>query len=284
MTGPEVTIRDLEGLQELRECVRFQREIWGESFSERVPLSILKVSQRLSGVVAGAFDDGGELVGFVFGMTGLVDGEPVHWSDMLAVRRDLRNQGVGRLLKVHQRRRCLEAGVKRMRWTFDPLEARNAYLNLARLGAVVPEYIPDMYGESDSPLHRGLGTDRFVALWELDSERTRARLEGQEPLPAWVDVSDLPHAFPVDRRGPVPRPGTADLGSVDTARYLVPVPDDIQAIKENAPKVASAWRAETREALHGTLREGGHVEELVLGVERVSYYVVVRPEGAETPS
>jgi predicted GNAT superfamily acetyltransferase len=272
-----ITIRDIESLDELQACVRFQEAIWGESFSERVPLAILKVSRRLGGVVAGAFDASGEMMGFVFGMTGPVAGELVHWSDMLAVRKDVRNQGIGRALKAYQRERCLEAGVKRMRWTFDPLEARNAYLNLGRLGALVPEYVENMYGDSDSHLHRGLGTDRFVALWELDSPRVAARLADQERLPAWIDVSGLPHAFPVDQRGPLPRPGFPDLGSVGTGSFLVPVPDDIQFVKREDAALARAWRSATREALVTALAEGGRVEELVLGAERVSFYVVVRP-------
>ncbi|HEX9886892.1 MAG TPA: hypothetical protein VGA70_10405 [Longimicrobiales bacterium] len=276
MTPHDITIRDLEGPDELRACRRFQGEVWGETFSERVPVSILTVTRRLGGVVAGAFDSAGELAGFVFGMTGVVDGVVEHWSDMLAVRRDLRNAGIGRRLKAYQRERCLEIGVRRMRWTFDPLESRNAYMNLVHLGAVAPEYVRDMYGETDSPLHRGMETDRFVALWELDSERTRARLQGRERLPALVDVSGLPHAFPVKQRGPVPRPGVPDLGSVGSGPYLVPVPHNIQAIREEDGKLALAWRTATREALAPALEAGGRVEELVLGAEAVSYYVVVR--------
>ncbi|MEJ2538433.1 MAG: GNAT family N-acetyltransferase, partial [Gemmatimonadota bacterium] len=182
--GDGVRIRELAGIDEFRRAVAFQESIWGEGFSERVPASLMKVTRRLGGVVAGAFGSEEELVGFVYGMTGLEEGGPVHWSDILAVRPGLRDRGVGRRLKHFQRERVLGLGVDLMRWTFDPLESRNAYLNLGHLGAVVREYAVDMYGESDSPLHRGLGTDRYVVSWELTSNRVRDRVAGVRPPPA----------------------------------------------------------------------------------------------------
>ncbi|MFW5951578.1 MAG: GNAT family N-acetyltransferase, partial [Gemmatimonadota bacterium] len=136
------TIRPLETLEELDACVRLQETTWGPGFAERVPTSILKINQRVGGITVGAFD-GRELVGFVFGLTGIENGQPVHWSDMLAVRADARGRGLGLRLKEWQRERCLELGVRRMYWSYEPLEARNAWINLARLGAVVREYVPD---------------------------------------------------------------------------------------------------------------------------------------------
>lgn len=265
------TIRPLDGLDELREAVALQETVWGEGFSERVPVSLLKVSVRLGGVVSGAFDEEGRLVGFVFGMTGLEDGRPVHWSDMLAVAPDIRNRGLGRRLKLHQRERLLALGVDRMYWTFDPLESRNAWLNLARLGATAREYVPDMYGPSDSPLHRGLGTDRLVALWELDSERVGDRLAGGAP----PGLDDLPRAFGA-RSGPdglVPEePHTHRL---DAPAFLVPIPADIQAIKATAPERAVRWREATRAALRPALDAGWEVRELVRDGE-LSWYRVER--------
>ncbi|MDT8342324.1 MAG: hypothetical protein RQ751_12495, partial [Longimicrobiales bacterium] len=196
----DVHIRELSGMAEFTRAVAFQEETWGSGFSERVPRSMMKVTQRLGGVVAGAFRaDGaadGAMVGFVFGVTGVEAGRVVHWSDILAVSPDVRDRGVGVRLKRFQRDAVLARGVTRMYWTFDPLESRNAYLNLGKLGAVAREYEPDMYGASDSPLHRGLGTDRFVAVWKLDSERVRRRLAG-EPPPASDTVAHLALAFPL---------------------------------------------------------------------------------------
>src|ERR1041385_2041149 len=117
---------------------------------------------------AASFDARDRLVGFVFGMTGVERGRLVHWSDMLAVRPDLRDHGIGRRLKEFQRDTLLAMGVGLVYWTFDPLVARNAHLNFNRLGVRVSEYVIDMYGsDTDSALHRGLGTDRFIVAWEI---------------------------------------------------------------------------------------------------------------------
>ncbi|HSY82913.1 MAG TPA: hypothetical protein VK807_14175, partial [Gemmatimonadaceae bacterium] len=110
---------------------------------------------------AGAFDGDGPMLGFVFGVSGVIAGEIVHWSDMLAVHADARNRGIGRALKRFQRDAVLAMGIKTMYWTYDPLVARNAHLNLNVLGAQVTEYVPDMYGP---------GTDRFIVRWCLDGQ------------------------------------------------------------------------------------------------------------------
>ena len=103
----DIDVRHLATHEEFVACVELQHKIWGAGFSERVPAAILKVSQRIGGVTAGAFDESGDIVGFVFGMTGVENGELVHWSDMLAVRADLRDHGIGRILKEFQLRTLL---------------------------------------------------------------------------------------------------------------------------------------------------------------------------------
>lgn len=281
--GEPCTIRPLESLADLRACCRLQEEVWGRGFGEAAPVSILKVTQRLGGLVGGALDGNGDLVGFVFGLTGLEQGRPTHWSHMLAVRPGLRDGGLGRQLKAWQRARCLESGVHRMYWTFDPLESRNGWLNLGRLGVVVREYVESMYGKSDSPLHRGLDTDRFVALWRLDGERTRTRLEGRGAAPPrWEDVRALPRAFPVHTEADFPRPGAAyDPSEVDGADLLVPIPADIHRIRDAEPALATDWRLATRDALAERLGRGWEVRELVRGPQALSYYLLspVGPAG-----
>lgn len=276
-------IRDLTTLEDLEACVALQQEVWGERFSQLAPVSILKVSQRLGGVVAGAFDGAGDLAGFVFGLTGIEDEDPVHWSDMLAVRSGLRGAGLGRRLKAWQRSRCLERGVRRAYWTFDPLESRNAWLNLGRLGAVARDYLSDMYGASDSPLHQGLGTDRLLALWLMDSPRVEERLGGRgDPPPTEEILERLPRAFEVEVDGRLPRPitrdATPDPGSTTAAALLVPIPADIQGLKAARPDLAVSWREAIRSALAPRLADGWEVRELVRSPEPVSYYVLQRSE------
>jgi predicted GNAT superfamily acetyltransferase len=220
------------------------------------------------------------MVGFVYGMTGVESGRLVHWSDILAVSPEVRNDGVGRRLKAFQREAVLPLGVTRMYWTFDPLESRNAYLNLGRLGAVAREYAPDMYGVSDSPLHRGLGTDRFVATWELDSPRVEARLAG-EPGPTLDQVAHLPEAFPVVGGGdsgelPRPDPPAADVldRGQEAGGLRVPIPLQIQELRDRNPELAAQWRGATRAVLHSATQCGWEVRELVRA-PNLSYYVVV---------
>ncbi|MGH9428441.1 MAG: GNAT family N-acetyltransferase, partial [Terriglobia bacterium] len=143
-------MRRLSSLEDYDACVRLQQETWGAGFTENVPATILKVSQRIGGVTAGAFDKSGAMAGFVFGLTGWKNGKPVHWSDMLAVKPELRNSGLGRILKLYQRELVIPLGIKEIYWTFDPLVAKNAHLNLNKLGAEVFEYVPDMYPDNSS--------------------------------------------------------------------------------------------------------------------------------------
>lgn len=285
---PEPEIRHLRGIPEFTQAVSFQEAVWGEGFSERVPKSLMKVAQRLGGVVAGAFD-GDEMVGFIYGMTGIEDGQAVHWSDILAVLPGLRNGGLGRRLKLFQREACLERGVTRMYWTFDPLESRNGYLNLGKLGAVVREYVPDMYGASDSPLHRGLGTDRYVVTWELDSHRVERRLAG-DPPPGLREVQELPLAFAVDGLDselPIPELAEAPDAAPPVAEWnesggvRVPIPWDIQALRDRDPALAASWRTATRAALAASIEAGFEVLELV-PARPVSYYIL-RPTAPPAP-
>jgi predicted GNAT superfamily acetyltransferase len=163
-----VAIRELTTADDYSDCVAMQDEIWGPGFAEVVPPAILMVSQKMGGVCAGAFGPSGRMLGFVYGLTGVRHGAIAHWSDMLAVRPEARGGRVGERLKQYQRARCLQVGARTMYWTFDPLVARNAHLNLMRLGARVAEYAVNLYGSNTgSPLHGALETDRWIAAWDL---------------------------------------------------------------------------------------------------------------------
>jgi predicted GNAT superfamily acetyltransferase len=190
-----VTIRQLAGPDEYRACFDLQLTTWGSDFRETVPPSVLKISQYVGGVAAGAFAADGRLLGFVYGLTGVrppgggrrlppvaaPPGTPlnsperppgpaplVHWSHMLAVAPEARDLRLGMRLKLYQRDLLAPLGIEAMEWTFDPLEARNAHLNLNLLGAEVIEYVEEMYaGEMGSQLAHGIGTDRFIVRWQL---------------------------------------------------------------------------------------------------------------------
>jgi predicted GNAT superfamily acetyltransferase len=259
-----IIIRDLNTLRDYADCVALQDETWGAGFSERVPTAILRVSQMIGGVAAGAFDENDRLVGFVFGLTGIRKKELVHWSDMLAVREELRSQGIGERLKQYQRDKVLTLGVRAMLWTFDPLQAGNAHFNINRLGALPIEYIPDMYGNTGSALHGTLPTDRFIVRWQLDSPvaRMSASLQDTLPLANPLGGNGLPVTAPI--------PG-------DARRVRVQVPADMSAVRAAGQEAAVRWRLNIREVVTDLLSR----QYRVTGFSRVGgndlpYYVLTR--------
>ncbi len=249
----EVTIRPLESHDDFQQCVALQYEIWGDDFGESAPPSILLVTQKVGGVAAGAFDRGGKLLGFVFGISGVREGRLAHWSDMLGVREEARDLGLGRRLKVYQRDRLLQTGISVAYWTFDPLEARNAHVNLNRLGALPVEYVPDMYGEVvRSSWLSGLSTDRFVVEWELAHPRVAAAIEGVAP-----ELSPAATRAPIVnsvREGAASPPAESNLADAPAVR--VEIPREIHDLKGTSIELARAWRSSTRRAFVHYLSRG----------------------------
>ncbi|MDR3792167.1 MAG: GNAT family N-acetyltransferase [Terracidiphilus sp.] len=183
-----IEIRACEGFDELEACVQLQIETWGYDESDVIPRKTFLVAKAIGGQVMGAFDteiaNGGAeaMVGFVFSLPGVKSAngapQPYLHSHMLAVKAAYRNRGLGRQLKLEQRREALSRGIRHMEWTFDPLEIKNAFLNIHRLGAIVKSYRENFYGVSSSRLQAGLPTDRLLAEWRLDSQRVQAVLAG----------------------------------------------------------------------------------------------------------
>ncbi len=270
-----LTIRPLATAAELRACVGLQEATWGPEFSEKVPYAVLWFTRRIGGILIGAFAEE-TLVGYVFGVTGWRDGRPVHWSDMLAVRSDLRDHGIGMRLKRAQRDALLAAGVTLAHWTFEPLESRNAYINLMRLGGVARTYERDVYGDSDSPLHGVIGTDRLIIDWQLDSERVARRLD--DGAPAHVDAAGMPAINEVDVRRGVPVCGAVDTGRTDEALVLR-IPADIDRVRATDAYTARTWRECTRNAFESYLARGYVVTALVRRDAQVSSYVLERDSG-----
>jgi predicted GNAT superfamily acetyltransferase len=269
-------LRRLQTTEEFEACVALQHAVWGKRFSEVVPASILRVVQYVGGVAAGAFTAGNELAGFVFGVSGIRDARLSHWSDTLAVRAEYRNRGLGEDLKRYQRDLLLPLRVERVYWTFDPLESKNAYLNIVRLGVVVAEYRRDFYGATQSVLHDGIGTDRLVAVWDIGSARVRERLAGRgdERISALASVPAV-NAARATAAGP--ESGEADL-RLDAPRVRVLVPADVQQLKERAPAAAIGWRRATRAAFEHYFALGYVARDFVRDGECGSY--VLEHDGA----
>jgi predicted GNAT superfamily acetyltransferase len=195
--GTEVVLRTCEGLEELEACVRLQIETWGYNDGDVIPKRMFIVAQRIGGQVMGAFE-GQEMVGFAMSLPGVKAGKApgespfayLH-SHMLAVKPDYRNAGIGRRLKLYQRNEALGRGIGLMEWTFDPLEIKNAFLNIHRLGVIVRSYTPNFYGVSSSRLQGGLPTDRLHAEWWMDSERVNSILNGAPYKPPQIQETIL---------------------------------------------------------------------------------------------
>lgn len=231
-------IRPFESHADRAQCVALQELTWGAGFTEKIPAAMLLVAQKTGGVCAGAFDADGRMLGFVFGVTGVQDGTLMHWSDMLAVRPEARGLHLGERLKEFQREHCRALGIRHIYWTFDPLVARNAHLNLTRMGARVQEFVPAMYGEdTNSPLQGDMSTDRFVVAWPVDPH------DAAEPLAAWPDDAVT----------------VGDAGFPDARHIAVRVPRDISALAAADLASARRWRFATRAAFAHYLGAGYRV-------------------------
>ena len=175
MSAEAISIRRCQGLDELRECIALQKEIWNFTDAELIPLRMFVVAEKVGGQVMGAFD-GNEMVGFALSVPGTRSGHIYLHSHMLAVRKEHRNSGLGRRLKLLQREDALSRGIELIEWTFDPIEIKNSYLNIEKLGAIARRYNINQYGITSSPLQGGLPSDRLVAEWWLRSNRVESLL------------------------------------------------------------------------------------------------------------
>lgn len=255
-------IRPFESHADRAKCVELQELTWGRGFTEKVPAAMLLVAQETGGVVAGAFDDDGTLLGFVFGITGLRHGKLAHWSDMLAVRPEAQGGRLGERLKTFQRDHCRRLGVETIYWTYDPLVARNAHLNLNRMGARVDEFVAAMYGEgTNSPLQGDMPTDRFIVSWAVDPVQAALPLDALPPtLPLVVDAQAVEGAL------------------VEDLSVGVRVPRDITALSSADIAAARRWRFATRRAFAHYLRRGYHVRGFVADAEGGTYLLVRRQD------
>jgi predicted GNAT superfamily acetyltransferase len=168
-----LVIRKCSGVEEFQKCVELQKEVWNFSDIDVVPLRMFVVAEKIGGQIIGTFEEK-DLVGFALAIPGSRNGHPYLHSHMLAVRESHRNAGLGRRMKLAQRDDGLARGFELIEWTFDPLEIKNAYLNIEKLGAIARRYTINQYGMSSSPLQGGLPTDRLIAEWWIKSKRVEA--------------------------------------------------------------------------------------------------------------
>jgi predicted GNAT superfamily acetyltransferase len=250
--GGEFTYRAFRTPEDAAACVQLQQEIWGRTF-DYVPASLLRIATSIGGLAIGAFDASGQMVGFVFSLAGIRDGEPIHWSHMLGVRENVRGAGVGRHLKELQRAELAHRGITRVLWTFDPLQARNAHLNFNRLGVRLVDYVENMYGITASPLHHGLATDRLIVMLPTSAEQAERPSNG-----AHGSNGAIPILTPFPRAGDL----TVDIDDTSVPSVLIEIPADLQQIIASSPEVAGTWRLATRASFLRAMQRGYEVTGL----------------------
>jgi predicted GNAT superfamily acetyltransferase len=215
-----VRIRNCHELEELRTAVTLQKEVWNFTDAELVPLRLFVVAEKVGGQVIGAFDRSG-MVGFALSVPGVRGGHPYLHSHMLAVRHNYRNGGLGRRIKLFQREDALARGFELIEWTFDPLEIKNAYLNIERLGAIARRYTINQYGITTSPLQGGLPTDRLIAEWWLKSKRVEKLLrDGSVPAVQTVTRISVPAPIYEWKASPDTRSRAKDVQEHNREQFL----------------------------------------------------------------
>jgi predicted GNAT superfamily acetyltransferase len=264
-----MVIREIADLEGCRAVVGIQEEVWGKD-SEVVPASLLVTSIKRGGILLGAYLDD-TLTGFVWSLPGWRESEPTHWSHMLGVVPGARGKRIGEQLKWAQRERALEQGVALIEWTFDPLQALNAHLNLSRLGSVAGHYLVDAYGSMFGPLHRGTPTDRLIAEWWIKRPhvvRRKDRADAASGLSARSrDVRDAPAVLSVSEESgwEVCGPVRTDL---DDPRVMVPIPARFGDMQSSATDLALGWRSATRTAFQTYFSRGYVAVDFFLNRER----------------
>jgi predicted GNAT superfamily acetyltransferase len=242
-TRASVTVRDVRGADELRACQELQRKAWGITEDGYVvPVATMAAAQRVGGLILGAFDAQGRLVGFAFAFLGKLDNQLLLWSQLTGVHPAHQSMGVGRMLKFEQRRRAREMGLDVVAWAFDPLQATNAAFNLGVLGATSRRYELDLYGSRTDALNVGLDTDRLIAAWSTLGD-TGGRTA------AWPDAIELIEAPAGEVEG-VHEPG-------DAAHAHIEIPAHMSRLKTSSRgNAARDWQVALRTAFASAFAKG----------------------------
>jgi predicted GNAT superfamily acetyltransferase len=256
------SIRDLRTLDDCRRIVELEKAIWGYTDADDlVPAIMLFLCAKRGGILIAAERDGGVWDGFAFSMASIVDGRPAQWSHMMGVVPGSREAGLGRQLKLAQRDRALAMGIELIEWTFDPLQAVNAHLNFAKLGAIATTYEVNIYGDSSSVLHRGTPTDRLIAEWWIQRPHVERRIAAPSPGAAGRIVArdrgaaDAPVLNEPVSREPWDVPAAA-ARPVEGPRVLIRVPARFTDMQAAQPDLALAWRLQTRELFTSCFARG----------------------------
>lgn len=259
----DIEIRDLTTIEEFREVVGLEREIWGYTdSSDMVGVPVFIFTVHRGATLVGAFT-AGRMIGFAYAVVGMKGGRPMMWSHMAGVLPECRG-GVGYRLKLAQRDRALAQGYDLIEWTFDPMQAMNAHFNFAKLGGVVEEYAENFYGESTSALHRGTPTDRIVLSWRISAPHVVRRLDQPSALRARAhEVNEAPVANTTGLEGKWRKTTNIDL-AIGERRVWIEIPTGFTEMQQQAPELALAWRMDVRQMFQHYLAQGYRAVDFVL--------------------
>lgn len=265
----DVRIRKLDGLAELDGLLDIQRKAWGHGDLDLTPVHQFRIHARMGAILLGAFVDGA-LVGYVYSFPAFHRGRPCQHSHHLAVLPAFQGYGLGKKLKWAQRREALKLGVGLITWTYDPMQARNANLNLHALGVRSRSYLENFYGFTPTLcLAPGIPTDRLLVEWPIKAGRVRDRLDRKRER---YEAGALPKALEraVESGDPFPPPGLPRLRLGDRV-LLAEIPGDIKALKPR-PDLITAWQAALRKVLTSYFKRGWVADDFLFGDR--AYYVL----------
>jgi predicted GNAT superfamily acetyltransferase len=262
-----ITIRNLTTYEEYKQVVELERAVWGFSDPfDMVPPVVFTITVKRGAILLGAFDEHDRMVGFSYSLVGMKGRHPLQWSHMTGILPEFRG-GLGLRLKMAQRDRALALGYDLIEWTFDPLQAMNAHLNMTKLGCVAEEYHRNVYGESTSALHRGTPTDRLVAQWHIGSPHVERRLSSSPDLRfRTAEVADAPLVNRTTVVGGWRTCASLDLDR-DARRLWLEIPTGFTEMQHQAPEPALAWRLQTRDAFETYFSRGYRVVDFALNRE-----------------
>lgn len=281
---PGIFFRRLATPEEFRQVEDVQRDAWGPGGDPPVPAPVLRAFQDNGGLLLGAFASG-RLVGFTMGFLGREGGTMFHYSHMTAVRRELQDHHLGFELKLFQREEVLAQGLREIRWTFDPLQSRNAMLNIRRLGGRPDRYLPHYYGAMGDALNEGMETDRWRLIWPIDSPRVRERIS-VAAFDAEVDLRRWKESFAVCETALRPSGARFPIRAhpPEGPSLNVEIPADLGRVRAADPGSARRWRTVTREAFQSSIEAGYRVDDfasLRIEEERRSFYFLRREGDAD---
>lgn len=267
-----VIVKELTTIEQIEEARKLELDIWAVG---SIPVHQTVATIRNGGIVLGAYLND-ELIGFNYSFPGFMEEKVYLYSHMIGIKRNYREHGVGELMKIYLKDIAIERGYRNCRWTFDPLEARSAYLNFSKLRGYSETYIPNCYGEMEDPFNRDLPTDRLCVEWQLvdnDYLRWDAKvdelLEDAKPVVEWsLNTVGLPMLDQEKRF-------QNDEAFISDA-YTLPIPKNFQKIKVESPALAEDWRYKTRHILQAMFEQGYKIIHLSKKNEHISQYVLVK--------